>query len=394
MATAPIIARPVVVGAMTRGLAIFRPLALAYAVLMAWLERDQMRAPSAAVATYAVLGVWTLIASLRRTLDRPAVLIDLALAVGGIIATNVAFPRDVVVGGVMTLPSIWSATGVIGAGILGGERWGLAAAGLISVADIVGVVEVNQGTIHNIVLLILSGGLIGLSARLARESQGFFEASVRAEEAYAERERLSRAVHDGVLQTLTYINRRGRELGPGGAELAELAREQERSLRSLVTRGTALPSARTREDLAARLRSLQSDRVEVSMPAESVSMPGERCDELLAAVGAALDNALTHGGPQARVWVLLEDLGDDIEVTIRDNGVGMPPGRLAEARSAGRLGASQSIRGRLEDLGGSATWRSQPGKGCTVGLRAPKERTAVAVPAKSGASTRHTEGRT
>lgn len=371
-------AQPVVVGAMTRGLAIFRPLALAYAVLMAWLHRDEMVHPWAAVAIFAVLAAWSVAAALAGRVTGRTVAVDLGLAVAGVLATNVAYPRAVVVGGVMTLPSIWSASGVVAAAIRGGERWGFGAAVVIAVADVLGVVEVNAGTIHNIVLLVLTGSLIGLSARLARESQRFLEASVRAEEAYAERERLSRAVHDGVLQTLSYINRRGREIGGDGVDLADLAREQERSLRALVTVGRGIPTGPANEDLTAGLRALQSDRVDVSMPAEPVTMPADRGAELLAAVRAALDNVVLHAGPEARAWVLLEDLGDEVEVAIRDNGVGMEPGRLARAAAEGRLGVVTSIRGRMEDLGGGARWVSAPGRGCTVSLRAPKQRPARA----------------
>jgi len=52
-------------------------------------------------------------------------------------------------------------------------------------------------------------------------------------------------------------------------------------------------------------------------------------EELAAAVSAALDNVRRHGGSDAQAWVLIEDDGADVTVTIRDNGVGVPAGRLA-----------------------------------------------------------------
>ena len=48
-------------------------------------------------------------------------------------------------------------------------------------------------------------------------------------------------VHDGVLQALAYIHRRGAELGPDGEELASLAGDQERTLRRFVS-GTGAPA--------------------------------------------------------------------------------------------------------------------------------------------------------
>ena len=94
-------------------------------------------------------------------------------------------------------------------------------------------------------------------------------------------------------------------------------------------------------------------------------------EEVLAAVRAALDNVARHAGPGARAWLLLESTRGSVRVTVRDNGTGMAAERLAEAEAEGRLGATQSIRARMSDLGGSATWRSRPGAGCTVVLDVP-----------------------
>jgi signal transduction histidine kinase len=75
----------------------------------------------------------------------------------------------------------------------------------------------------------------------------------------------------------------------------------------------------------------------------------------VAVVRACLDNVTSHVGEGARVWVLLEALPDEIEVAVRDEGPGIPDGRLREAENEGRLGVSESIRGRIRDLGGTAT---------------------------------------
>ena len=70
--------------------------------------------------------------------------------------------------------------------------------------------------------------------------------------------------------------------------------------------------------------------------------------------------------------MLIEDEPGLVTVTVRDDGPGIPDGRLAEAAAAGRLGVSHSICGRLRDLGGSATIRSVPGEGTEVELRLPR----------------------
>jgi signal transduction histidine kinase len=112
--------------------------------------------------------------------------------------------------------------------------------------------------------------------------------------------------------------------------------------------------------------------VQLSAPATAVMLPGKAADELVAAVQAALGNVRRHAGEGARVWILLEDEGDGVRVTVRDDGAGFDPGRLAEAESAGRLGVAQSMRGRITDLGGTTTIHSTPGQGTEVEFWVPR----------------------
>lgn len=79
--------------------------------------------------------------------------------------------------------------------------------------------------------------------------------------------------------------------------------------------------------------------------------------------GAALSNTALHAGEQARAFVLLEDLGNEVVLSIRDDGVGIAPGRLAQAQAQGRIGVARSIRGRVRDLGGRVQVESAPGAG-------------------------------
>lgn len=377
-----------VVGAFTRGLAVFRPLALAYAVLLAWLNREDMDRPLAAVAVFVVLGVWTLVAGWRRRITTRMAVIDLTLASLGILATSLAYPRETVMDGALTLPGIWAAAGVVAAAIRWGARGGIAGATVIALADLVSVITPNFGTVHNIVLLYLVGALIGLATTLAHDAERLLEASVRAEEAYAERERLARIVHDGVLQALAFIHRRGTELGGPSVQLGELAAEQERTLRALVS-GRAAPAPEAGGegpvDLAAQARTRAGARITVSAPAEPVEVPADRGTELLAAMDSALDNVRKHAGPDARAWVLVEDLGPEVAITVRDDGLGMAPGREAEAAAQGRLGLSGSIRGRLSQLGGTVSVTSAAGKGAAVTLTAPKVLEPLARPARERA---------
>jgi signal transduction histidine kinase len=220
------------------------------------------------------------------------------------------------------------------------------------------------------VLLLVTAAAIGglgiahyLSERWAERKRAEL---IRQEAAAAERDRLARPIHDGVLQVLALVQREGSELGEAGVQLAALAGEQEVALRNLLTGNCTTPGTAAHADLRATLNGLSSPTVEVSAPADPVILPARPAAEFTAAVQAALDNVRQHAGPGARAWILVEDEGDGVRVTVRDDGVGFEPHRLEEAARSGRLGVEQSMRGRMRDLGGTTTIKSSPGKGTEV----------------------------
>jgi signal transduction histidine kinase len=89
-------------------------------------------------------------------------------------------------------------------------------------------------------------------------------------------------------------------------------------------------------------------------------------------VREAIDNVRRHCGDGARAWVLVDDEGAAVSVTVRDDGPGIAAGRLAEAAAEGRLGVSHAISGRIREVGGSADISSTPGSGTEVRLRVPR----------------------
>lgn len=176
------------------------------------------------------------------------------------------------------------------------------------------------------------------------------------------------------MQVLVMVARRGREIGGETAELAEAAGEQERALRRLLsTEDTlAIHAPATTSDLGALLRRHSADRVSVSVPAEAVYLDSAVAAEVEAAVVNALTNVERHAGPQARAFVLLEDLGAEVVVSIRDDGPGIPEGRLAVAVAEGRVGVSKSIQGRMAALGGRADLTTPPSGGTEWELTVPR----------------------
>ena len=169
-------------------------------------------------------------------------------------------------------------------------------------------------------------------------------------------------MHDGVLQVLALVQRRGTELGGDAEELGRLAGEQEVALRTLIRAQDSVTSGDgTRHARRGRPRSppWRAGRACTSpRPAPRWTCRAVPAAELVAAVGACLDNVAVHVGEGAPVWVLLESFPDRVEVSVRDEGPGIPEGRLDAAEGEGRLGVSESIRGRMLALGGSATLRT------------------------------------
>lgn len=284
--------------------------------------------------------------------------LDLAVAVG-LMAISPVVKGD---GFAATVPGFWVMASLLAWAVHWKVAGGLVAGVVLAATDLVVRAEASQATYGNVFLLLIGGPIVGyMCASLERMSRER-DAAVRASAADAERVRLARAVHDGVLQVLALVQRRGADLGPDGAQLARLAGEQEASLRALIREQDAVAEHRAHGlDLAAALARLGRRRgVTVATPGPAVLVSNAIGTEVVAVVGACLDNVAVHVGAGAPAWVLLEDLGDRVEVSVRDQGPGIAPGRLEEAYGEGRLGVAQSIRGRIGDLGGEAVLDSGP----------------------------------
>jgi signal transduction histidine kinase len=126
---------------------------------------------------------------------------------------------------------------------------------------------------------------------------------------------------------------------------------------------------------------LSSSKVQVAAPAGEVELPARMTAELVAVAREALSNVEKHAGHQAKAWVLLEDLGTEVVLTVRDDGPGIEEGRLAAAEAEGHLGVARSMRGRVSDLGGTISLETAPEQGTEWEIRVPK-------PAKSTERTR------
>ncbi|WP_405653966.1 MacS family sensor histidine kinase [Streptomyces sp. RK9] len=391
-----------------RALTAYRVLTMLYAIGLFVAGYSAFARPWLAVGYYVVLAAWTLATvpkvSGAASCTKRFLAVDLGVALTGILLTPVAVEHWRVVDGGPTLPSIWTAGSVLAFAIKGGWRWAAFASLLVGVANVVQRGAFSRDTVHNVLLVCIASIAIGYVVEVARASERTLARALEIEAATRERERLARDIHDSVLQVLAMVQRRGTAIGGEAAELGRMAGEQEVALRTLVA-GGLIPTSYASEDasqgavvrlveepddpegpdgdgttgatscdLRLLLAPFAGSKVTLSEPGAAVPLAPHAARELTAAVGAALDNVRKHAGPDARAWILVEDEPDAVVVTVRDDGPGIPEGRLAQAEGEGRLGVALSIRGRLRDIGGTAELISVPGQGTEVELSVPRVR--------------------
>jgi signal transduction histidine kinase len=204
--------------------------------------------------------------------------------------------------------------------------------------------------------------------RTARELVDERQAKVRAEE----RVEIASRVHDSVLQTLALIQRRADD----PQQVIQLARSQERELRSWLFEGRAPGETVQDATLAAAVRRVQQDvEGRYSVPVEAVTVGDCELDDglnaLLAAAREATVNAAKWSGASV-ISLFAEVEPEEVSLVIRDRGVGFDPAAVP----ADRKGVAESVRGRMARHGGTATVVSAPGEGTKVTLTMPRTVTA------------------
>jgi signal transduction histidine kinase len=351
-----------------RAAQVFRLLSCLYALGFQLAINDDLRRPGLAWLLFAVLiGFSGLcgVGYLRGFARRPSwVIAEIVVVVALMLSTEVVASRQWELDNQSWPTTLWASNATVSAALQFGSTGGMATAAVVTAASafLKGYVSLNFGRNATMIVELALGLAVGMAAQTARRAHDDLQRATRLAAATEERERLSRHVHDGVIQVLALVTRRGREMGGAAAELAELAGEQERALRRLVSSGDLHPDSGD-TDLRALLNRRAGERVSLSLPGTAVLLDARTAAELDAAVGNALDNVAAHAGPRARAFVLCEDLGETVTVTVRDDGVGIAAGRLEEAARQGHVGVSKSIVGRLVALGGSAVLHTEVGEG-------------------------------
>ena len=178
-----------------------------------------------------------------------------------------------------------------------------------------------------------------------------------------ERAEMAAHLHDSVLQTLALIQR-----AEAPRDMVALARNQERELRAwLIGRSPAA------DDTVAGAIEKAAAAVELNLrvPVEVVTVGDAPLDDRLRAIVDATReatlNAAKHSGA-SRISIYVEVEPAAVTAYVRDQGAGFDPDGVAPDRR----GISESIRGRMQRAGGSATILSEPEGGTEVQLTMPR----------------------
>lgn len=267
-----------------------------------------------------------------------------------------------------------------GAGVvLGGGRTALlrVLAGIALVTGGIAVFLFNQGNLGQgrFALLAAAATLVGVAVltvpwwlRLMRALGEERRARIRTEE----RAEIAAHLHDSVLQTLALIQQQS----DSAREVRRLARGQERELRAWLYGPQGYgrlaqvhpDGASAAPSFAAALHAAAGDIEDTYAVSMQVVVVGDcALEEPLPALVQASREAMVNAAKHAQVTevsVYAEVEPGQVHVFVRDRGTGFDPAAVA----ADRHGLADSIRGRMERHGGTATLRTAPGEGTEVQL--------------------------
>ena len=200
--------------------------------------------------------------------------------------------------------------------------------------------------------------------RIARDLVIERAARIRAEE----RADVASRVHDSVLQTLALIQRRADQ----PQQVIQLARAQERELRSWLFDGRAPGSIDAETTFAGGVRLIQQEvEAQHGIAVEAVTVGDCPLDDDLAALLAAAKEATVNAAKWsgAKVVSLFAEVEPgEVSMFVRDRGRGFDP----ETVPGDRKGLAESVHARMTRHGGSAAIRSTPGEGTEVSLTMPR----------------------
>jgi len=215
----------------------------------------------------------------------------------------------------------------------------------------------------------------------------FLMRNLRARAVESERSRISRDLHDGILQTLLSLKiqlnvlrdkppQTPQQASAEFANLQKMVEQEGDELRRLVTdlRPLRVESADMRElmqGFAERFRSEHGLAVDLFIEEGDLRIPNRICREIFQIYREALHNVKKHARA-SHVVVKLEQDEAKVFLFVDDNGLGFSfSGRhTSEELDQLRLGPI-SIKERTRSVGGTLTIESNPGHGARLTVEIP-----------------------
>jgi len=271
---------------------------------------------------------------------------------------------------------------------------GYVAAGATAAATAIGLFRLSDGTDLAMLLGPIAVGVMltliydriehdaAQQRRLHAEVslvQGELAASERRAGTIAERERVSREIHDTVTQglasSLLLLEAAGRTW-PGQESRRDLNQATGLLRRNLSeTRGLVHELASPGLDAAPLHEALHQAATQyvpharLLVTGEPRDVPAEVRHTLLRVVQSAASNIQQHAGA-ATASLTLGFLPDSVTLDIYDDGTGFDPAAAAPPSDAGGYGL-RAMRQRVEQLGGVFSVESSPGEGTIVAAQVP-----------------------
>src|SRR5664279_4510965 len=268
------------------------------------------------VAALIWMVTWTALAAIAYA--RPAsrrqafIVADLIVAMALMGLSGPILGTSVFAGDYLALPAYWAVCAPLVVAMAYGVVPGAVAGGVVGGILVVVTPSWEPALWSWFVVFALLGAGIGVLVDLLLASVGERDRAFAETASLAERERLNRIVHDGVLQVLALVEREGPGMGPRGVRLAALARGAGEPLRVLLLDRSLDQPAADHVDITAVLDRHESSTVTISAMAERVMVSSREALEIDAVVTEILANVAKHAGPAARAWVLLEHEGREL----------------------------------------------------------------------------------
>jgi len=211
----------------------------------------------------------------------------------------------------------------------------------------------------------------------------------QTEEAAAARERirLTRDLHDGILQSLTAARFQLKLLSDGQHDedaqsrlntIKQLLNNEQIRIRDFVRQtlpksdaGTELVLSRDLRRVVSELGELWECKTSFSVDPQDASVPAKLGAHLSLMLAEAISNAVRHGGAST-VRVGMRKTNGHLAIEIQDNGHGItgPACKYDNKEPADAASGPVSLRGRVVELGGSLDVRSSP-LGTELQIRMP-----------------------